>query len=287
MGLAEMRVYLITDLEGVAGIVNFDDYCTPKSRYYDLAKRLLTEEVNAAAEGFFAAGADEVTVVDGHGPGAVAPELLSDARMRYERGLHTPIYPWGLDEGYDVFTIVGQHAKSGTPFSHITHTGSADCYDLWCNGYSIGEFGELALCARELGIPTIFASGEEAFCREAEDLAPGVVTAGVKRGLTDDKHERGIDAADYFRSKLAANHLCPQGACKLIREQAEAALRKYLAHPEAFAYRAFEAPYRLEREFRTNHAAGRHEICRQEASDAKSFIQALNALLNAPLVPKK
>ena len=143
-----MHIYLMTDLEGVAGVSEFKNYCTPGDLYYNLAKRLLTQEVNAAVDGFFEGGADAITVLDGHGPGAIDIEIL-DERCRYERGVHRPVYPWGLDEGYDAFVIIGQHAKSGTPYSHITHTGSFACYDISVNGYSIGEFGELALCAME------------------------------------------------------------------------------------------------------------------------------------------
>ena len=58
-----MRIYLVTDLEGVCGVMNFRDWCTPESRYYEEAKRLLTAEVNAAVEGFLAGGAAEVTAV--------------------------------------------------------------------------------------------------------------------------------------------------------------------------------------------------------------------------------
>ena len=62
-----MKIYLMTDMEGCAGILNFKDWVFPEGRYYDKGKRLLTLEVNAVAEGFFAAGADEVLVADGHG----------------------------------------------------------------------------------------------------------------------------------------------------------------------------------------------------------------------------
>jgi len=276
-----MKIYLMTDLEGVAGIVDFKNYCLPAARYYELAQRLLTEEVNAAVDGFMAGGADEVTVVDGHGPGAIAVELL-DERARYERGHHQPIYPWGLDEGYDAFAIVGQHAKSGTPYSHITHTGSFDCYDFTVNGYSIGEYGTLALCAMELGIPSIFASGEEAFCHEAEELTPGVVTAAVKRGIRPDDHRRGLTAEQYSESKLSANHLAPKGARKLLRERSEAAIRQFIANPSSFRYRHFEPPYTLVREFRAEEKNNRPRRI-QSVSNAPSFIDAINKLYETPL----
>ena len=46
-----MRVYIETDLEGVAGVRNFEDWASPGGRYYDLARELLTLEINAAIEG--------------------------------------------------------------------------------------------------------------------------------------------------------------------------------------------------------------------------------------------
>ena len=274
-----MHIYLMTDLEGVAGVVDFKNYCTPGDRYYDLAKRLLTQEVNAAADGFFEGGADAVTVLDGHGPGAIDIEQL-DERCRYERGIHRPIYPWGLDEGYDAMVIIGQHAKSGTPYSHITHTGSFACYDISVNGYSIGEFGELALCAMELGIPTIMVSGEEAFCREAADLTPGVVTAPVKRGILPDDHKRGLTAEQYSNSKLSANHLAPKAACKLIREKALQAISLYFTSRSVFKYREFHAPYSIVREMRAIEAAKTPRRI-QKVEGYATFTEALNALNSA------
>jgi hypothetical protein len=70
-----MRIYLMTDLEGGAGVQNALDWTRPVQYWYDLARQLLTAEVNAAVAGSFD-GADEVLVADGHGPSAVnAPGL--------------------------------------------------------------------------------------------------------------------------------------------------------------------------------------------------------------------
>ena len=80
-----MKLMIMTDLEGVAGILNFEDWCVPGAMYYDKAKRLLTLEVNAAVDGFSEGGAEEILVVDGHGHGAMDPELL-DERAQLMRG---------------------------------------------------------------------------------------------------------------------------------------------------------------------------------------------------------
>ena len=87
-----MKLMIMTDIEGVAGILNFEDWCVPEGRYYDKGKRLLTEEVNAAIDGFYEGGAGEVTVVDGHGSGAIDPELL-DERVWLSQTECLPSFP--------------------------------------------------------------------------------------------------------------------------------------------------------------------------------------------------
>ena len=74
-----ISVYIMTDMEGVAGVLDFEHGTSPESRYYDLGKEFLTLEVNAAIEGFARGGATEFLVADGHGHGAINPKLL-DAR---------------------------------------------------------------------------------------------------------------------------------------------------------------------------------------------------------------
>ncbi|HPP12798.1 MAG TPA: M55 family metallopeptidase, partial [bacterium] len=71
-----MKIAVITDLEGTAGVVDFETQTYPGARYFEEAKLLATEEVNAACEGAFQAGADEVLVVDGHGAGGLIPEKI-------------------------------------------------------------------------------------------------------------------------------------------------------------------------------------------------------------------
>ena len=46
-----MKYYILTDLEGAAGVTNFAQWCVPGGARYDLARRLLTEELNACAQG--------------------------------------------------------------------------------------------------------------------------------------------------------------------------------------------------------------------------------------------
>ena len=106
-----MKIYIMTDLEGPAGVLNRNDWVHLGSPYYEKAKMLLTKEVNAAIRGFFNAGATEILVSDGHGSGGIQPELL-DKRALLLRGYPTG-YPCELTEEYDCVAWIGQHAKAG------------------------------------------------------------------------------------------------------------------------------------------------------------------------------
>ncbi|MBI3985775.1 MAG: M55 family metallopeptidase [Lentisphaerae bacterium] len=236
-----MKILIMTDMEGCAGILTHDDWVRPTGRYYAQGQRLLTEETNAAIRGLMDGGATEILVVDGHGAGGIDPELL-DERAQLLRGAPSPAWPWGLDKSFHGVGFVGQHAKAGTPNSHITHTQWFDHIDMAVNGVSIGEYGQLALCAMELGVPTILACGEEALAREAAALTPGVVTVAVKRGLLPD----GLDALDadaYRNAKLSAIHLAPTRVRRLIAEGAKTAARRLAADPHSFRYPQLSPPY--------------------------------------------
>jgi len=236
-----MKVMVMTDMEGCAGILNHDDWVMPEGRFYAEGRRLLTEEANAAADGLLEGGATEVVIVDGHGAGGIDPELV-DERAQVLRGPTDPTWPLGLDESFDGIAWVGQHAKAGTPCSHITHTQWFSYIDLAINGISIGEYGQMALCAMELGVPSILGCGELALAQEASALTPGVVTVAVKRGLLPDGLDH-LSTDEYRRAKLGALHMAPKRARAMIRAGALEAVRRLRSDPSSFRYPDLSPPY--------------------------------------------
>ncbi len=180
-----MKIFLMTDLEGVAGVTSFSDQTNPGSPYYLAARKLLTAEVNAAVEGLLKAGASDILVMDGHGAGGIAFEDLHPAaRLLHGR----PWAPWSrlipLIRDFDASGMVGQHAMAGVLTGNMNHTQSSERIDYYqLNGRKIGEIAQFALFCGALDVPLIFLSGEEAACREAEALIPGLTTVAVKQGL--------------------------------------------------------------------------------------------------------
>jgi D-aminopeptidase len=218
------RVYIMTDMEGVAGVLDSENWCKPEGRYYDLGKEFLTAEVNAAIEGFARGGATEFLVADGHGHGGINPKLL-DRRAQLARNWAPPPYPFSLDNSFDFVACVGQHAMSRTENAHLAHTGSFSVFETTINGTPVGEFGELALCAMQLNVRYIFGSGDLAFTKEAQALLPGIETVAVKRGTTPGRGDE-CDAIAYAKRNLAAIHCQPDRAREMILAAAEQAIRR-------------------------------------------------------------
>ena len=265
-----MRIFLVTDMEGVCGVINHDDWVTPTSRNYEEGRRLLTLEINAAVEGFYAAGATEILVADGHGAGGINQAYL-DNRTLLQRGFPGP-YPFGLDRSFDALAWVGQHAKAGTPLAHIAHTGWFNVLDYRVNGVSVGELGQIAYCGAVLGVRTIFACGDEALTKEAAALLPGVETVSVKRGLVSGSGDE-YDTEGYRNRNLAAVHLHPEKARELIRAGAERALRRLASKRDSFPLLRIDPPFRREVSYRPN---GTTPAYRAVAEHATDFIAMMN-----------
>ena len=200
----------MTDMEGVAGVLDSENWCRPESRYYEMGKELLTLEVNAAIEGFARGGATEFLVADGHGHGGINPKLL-DARAQLARNWVRPPYPFSIERGMTFAAWVGQHAMSRSEFAHLAHTGSFKTFEDCINGQPVGEFGEVALCASQLQVRTIFGAGDLAFTKEATALVPGIETVAVKRGTTPGRGDE-YDGEAYAKRNLAAIHFAPTRA---------------------------------------------------------------------------
>ncbi len=179
------KICILTDIEGVAGVVSHTEHSYATGPFYEHSKRLLTQEVNAGVEGLRSVGVEEVLVIDAHGPGGIVfEELHPEARLLHGRPI-TRQQLYGPIHDCDALTIIGQHAMAGTRHGNQNHTlSSLEIDSMHLNNQPIGEIALLALWAGAKEVPLIFVSGDEAACAEAEALIPGVVTAAVKKGIS-------------------------------------------------------------------------------------------------------
>jgi D-amino peptidase len=220
-----VRVFIMTDMEGVAGVVNSDAYCGTDSPYYEVGRELTTRETNAAIEGALDAGATDILVVDGHGVRAINPLLLHPAARPLSRRPLSGPYPDALATAYDAVFFVGQHAKANTDGGHLAHSFSFGVKELSLNDRSIGELGLCLLAYASFGVPTVLVTGDVACGAEARDLVPEIETVAVKEGLRLGSTE-DLSAEEARRFNGAAIHLHPERAREFIRAGATRALRR-------------------------------------------------------------
>lgn len=205
-----MKILIAVDMEGITGVVHFDQV-TPGHAEYDRFRRLMTEDVNAAVRGAFAAGADEVVVSDGHWNNMNIMIELLDPRARLNSGSPRPYsMVEGIDSGVDGVLFVGYHARMGTQNAVLDHTWSSErVANLWLTpaGGEMQLFGEIglnsAVCGH-FGAPVVMISGDQSACAEAAALFPGIVTAVVKQA----------------KGRQAADCLAPAETAELIEQRA-------------------------------------------------------------------
>jgi len=210
-GSKPKKVFMITDMEGVSGIMDSDLQCLPyKSPRWEESHKLLTGEVNAAVDGLLAGGATDVVVWDGHDSSQSLSVLDIHPRARLLAG--TPISPTlELDPSYSAVIFIGQHAMAGARDGILSHSySSLGVQNLWVNGKPIGEIGARVMLAGYFGIPVIMLSGDTAACAEIRDLVPQAECAEVKSGV----------------SRTAGYMLSHERACDLIYTKAYAAVKR-------------------------------------------------------------
>jgi D-amino peptidase len=221
-----VKIFLSSDIEGTAGIVDWGQVLGQGE--YEMGRRLLQDEVNAAIDGAVDGGATEIVVNDSHW----TMQNLRPAELRhgasYISGKHKPLYMMeGLDASYDAVFFVAYHGSISAETAILSHTYNPFAiYDVKLNGRVVGESALNALVALHHGVPVALITGDDTTIAEAEPFMPGIEGVVVKRSI----------------SRFAAHSLHPEEACRLIRESAARAVSRlsHLAPP------AIDLPARLD-----------------------------------------
>ena len=174
-----MKVFIISDIEGVAGIVKGEQTGPARTArpLFDEGRKLYTEEINAAVRGAKAAGATEIVAMDCHGAGggytfnSLSPRSSTRTASSSSRtnGRSTPSFS---SRAVDAALFVGMHARAGTADGVLNHTVSGrDFQNLWFNGTLVGETGINAALCGTWGCPVVLVTGDPAACREGRSCS--------------------------------------------------------------------------------------------------------------------
>lgn len=245
-----MRVLIMTDMEGVSGIVVWEQVSGGKPMYEE-GRKLYTQEINAAVRGARAAGASEIVVVDCHGAGkgwtfnSLIPEALDEGCewvAHHEWSRYTEM----LEQGCDACLLVGMHARANTPDGVLCHTiSTVQWRNLWFNGDLVGETGINAALCGHFGVPILLVTGDEATCREARELlGDSLTTVAVKKGL----------------SRFSARQIPPKRARRMIEDGARTALGNLKSVKPYVPAKPVEIRIEVDTVDKVGHFRGRHGV---------------------------
>jgi len=229
-----MRLFISVDMEGVAGVVSWQQLVR-EGFEYERAREWLTAEVSAVCEAAFEAGVSEIVIADSHYEGL---NLLVDRLpegveiVRHWPRVHNMMQ--GVEDGpYAGAILHAHHGGADLVGAGIAHTMTFAIKQLRLNGDSFSETELSAATAGHFGVPVIMVSGDDVYVDHARKTL-GDVEAVVTR-------------KSY--GMFAGRVITPQRSRKLLAE----AVTRAVARIGDFGVFRVEPPIDVELEL-TNHA---------------------------------
>lgn len=206
-----MKVFISADMEGTAGVTDWDQVM-PGRPDYARFRRLMTEEVNAAVLGALEAGAKEIVVNDSHN--TMRNLLIEELHPQVQLVTGSP-KPYsmmqGIDNSFDAVFFTGYHAAAGTQDAILDHTYSSDTVrHVKLGPHIVGEAGLNAALAGHYKVPVALVTGDSTAIAQARKILAHVEGVAVKEPI----------------GRLAARSYQPVEARRRIKEGATRALKR-------------------------------------------------------------
>jgi len=178
-----MKVYIVSDLEGVACVFS-------RREGYVNAMEYGTMELVAICEKLLANGVDEILIncfhiMEYH-------KFPKQVRFFHSEPTHDFFTPC-MEEGFDAVMITGMHAMSGgvdkgcwrhTVLPPPMSRAYSSIEEVRINGKPVGETALIAMFAGLHKLPVVFLSGDYWACEEVKELIPGIITVETKKGMS-------------------------------------------------------------------------------------------------------
>jgi D-amino peptidase len=207
-----LKVLISVDIEGIGGVFNVQQTRAGNPEY-EQARHWMTLEANAAIEGAFAGGANEVWVNDSHGG---FNNLLLDAldtRVRVILGKPRTLGMMaGLENAPALVFMIGYHAMARSR-GMLAHTINSFAFArVLVDGVETGEAGLYGALAQEYGARVALLSGDDVFERETQPSFPDAKFVVVKRAGGHASGDMLTPAASRERIREAAHEVVAQVA---------------------------------------------------------------------------
>ncbi|QBJ93064.1 peptide ABC transporter substrate-binding protein [Streptomyces seoulensis] len=176
-----MKILISADMEGATGVTWPADVL-PGTPQWERCRGMFTSDVNAAAQGFFDGGADQVLVNEAHW--TMRNLLLEnlDERVEMLTGRHKALsMVEGVQHGdVDGVAFLGYHTGAGME-GVLAHTYLANqITGVWLNDERASEGLLNARVVAEYGVPVVLVTGDDLTCEDALGYAPEALKVAVK-----------------------------------------------------------------------------------------------------------
>lgn len=203
--MSKPKYMIRCDLEGVSGVVSYDQVVPGKPDYPE-SRANFNVELLALIEGLRDGGAGTLVIYDEHcdGRNVDLAQLPEDCWVVCGKPPYRPDWAGALDESFAGMILLGLHSMAGSG-ELLCHTYEHDIARLTVNGEIVGEIGMEAAIAGDFGVPLVLVTADSAGCAEAAKLIPGVRTLATKesRGETGALCRCLLDVAQQLRAMAA------------------------------------------------------------------------------------
>tara|TARA_B100001142_G_scaffold87250_1_gene88876 strand:+ start:9351 stop:10148 length:798 start_codon:yes stop_codon:yes gene_type:complete len=196
-------------MEGVAGVVHTDQ-ASQSGNDYEMMRKAMTLEANAAIEGSIDSGATTVVVNDSHGSMRNLLPYMLDQRAELISGSPKPLgMMQGVENNPDISMCIGYHSRPGEK-GILSHTirGSNIVQNYFINEKPSSEFEINAGIAGYYDVPVGMIAGDTDIVEDAKNLVPNIIGSPVKEAI----------------NKFSAKNLSGNDAFKLIKRNAAEAV---------------------------------------------------------------
>ena len=179
-----MKIFISSDMEGTAGVTNWDEVTKGKDLYEHFARQM-SREVAAACEGALASGATEILVKDAHDSARnIDPSMLPETVKIFRGwGRHPFSMMAGLDETYDGVVFTGYHSAAEMNTNPLSHTMNTQNNHIRINGELCSELMMNSMTAAYLGVPVVCVTGDQGLCDWLKTKCPNAAAVPVSQGV--------------------------------------------------------------------------------------------------------
>ena len=182
-----MKKFMVrTDIEGISGVVSYDQ-AEPGKPEYEEGRKLFMGDLLALIRGLNDGGADEIYLYDEHcyGRNIDITQLPENVFTYAGKPPYLKDWPGGLDSSFTGMIMLGFHSKADNGDFLLNHSYESDIKNIDINGISVGEIGNEAAMAGEVGVPLIMVTGDSEGINEAKALVPEVCGVVVKESCSE------------------------------------------------------------------------------------------------------